>query len=267
MSIKNIWNIFEFNFKMRFKFVALWCVGILSIMFMYMILFPSVSNLVGFKMDIMPKGVLKLFGMDKSMMFNDFIQYFGMVYRIVLLAMVMFVTSFTAGLIYKEENTKAIEFLNALPVNRWEIYAAKGLLGLFSTLRLVAMAIVASLAAGFINGGESFVVGDLLKTALIMSFILVFYWAVALGASGVWAKSNPTAIANVVMGISYMLGYLGVLLNKSALINLSPFEVFTAQNALKFGTDVQIGLAIYSFIGVLAVLIGGFVYNRRDFKI
>ncbi|NMD38365.1 MAG: ABC transporter permease subunit [Christensenellaceae bacterium] len=267
MSIKNIGRIFAFDLKNKFKYICLWCVAAAAVMFLYMILFPSVSAMVGLKLNIVPKAMLKLFGMDENMMFNNFVQYFGMVYRIVIIALSMFASSFTAGLLYREESTKTIEFLNALPVSRSEIYFAKGLLGLFANLLLIFVAILFSALAGFINGGKTFVFESFIDMAVKMSFIPIFYWALAWGFAGITAKLNASSIVNTIMGIAYILGYIGVLLENKNFSYISPFELLSPQNVTNLNSSIIIGFLIYAAVGISCIFAGLAVYNKRDFEI
>jgi len=268
-DIKNVTKLTKFNIKNNKKQIIGWSIAIFSIMFLYMILFPSMKDIAEAEFNAMPEGLLELFGMDNLTSMNNFISYFGMIYNIILIAISIFAATFSANLLYKEEKTKTIEFLYSLKVSRVEIYVSKFVTAFLAVLAVVLSAAISTTICGFINGGETFVFMDFIQIVKISSFTAFFFMAISIALSGISAKVSMSAIGSGVVLVCYMLGFLANLLGTRAewLKYLSPFEIFSPQNALLFDQNIIASLMIYFSLFVLFIFVGGYVYRKRDFNI
>lgn len=268
-SIKSILRLTSFELRTNRKQIIGWFIAIFAIMFLYMILFPSVKDMAQIKMDSMPQGVLELFGMEDLTSMSNYISYFGMIFGIVLIAISFFSVTFSANLLGREEKTKTIEFLYSLEVSRTEIYMAKLFTAFVSNLLLICAVVIATTICGVISGGETFDLMNLFQIIKITSFTVFFFMSVGLFIAASSNKLGSPATGSMVVIASYLLGYLGTLLNESAawLKLLSPFEQFSPTKALAFKTDMLITLGIY-FILFIAFLVAGLImYRRRDFNV
>lgn len=267
-SIKNSLNVTLLDFKKSKKNIIGWSIGIFSIMFLYMILFPSMNEMAQAEMNSMPKELTKLMGMDSFSSLANFITYYGMIYNIILIAISIFAVTFSANLIMKEEKTQSIEFLYSMPVSRLEIYVSKVITSFLAVLLIVLCAIISSLLCGFINGGETFVLSDFILISKISSFTAFFFISISIFLSGASSKINGSIVGSFAVLLTYMFGYLGKLLNDNGkfLLKISPFEAFSPSNALNLQNETVLLLILYLSIMIILVIIGGLLYNKRDFK-
>jgi putative exporter of polyketide antibiotics len=268
-TIKNALRLASFDLKINRKQILGWFIAIFAIMFLYMILFPSVKDMAQIKMDSMPKGVLELFGMEDLTSMSNYISYFGMIYGIVLVAISFFSVTFSANLLGREEKTKTIEFLYSLEVSRTEIYIAKLFTAFVANILLVFAVAIAAFVCGIISGGETFDLIDLTQTIKITSFTVFFFMSVGLAIAASSNKFGSAATGSMVVIASYLLGYLGTLLQESAawLKRLSPFEQFSPDNALAFEHDMLVSLGIYLVLFIAFIVVGLLIYRRRDFNV
>ena len=268
-TLKNALRITAFDLKTNRKLIIGWFIAIFATMFLYMILFPSVKDMAQFKMEAMPSGILELFGMEDLTVMGNYVGYFGMVYGIVLIAICFFSVTFSAGILGKEEKTRTIEFLYSLTVSRSEIYIAKLFTAFVADLLLIVAVAVATYGCGVISGGATFAPLDLFQILKITSFTVFFFMGLGLMIAGVSNQWGTPATGSMVVIASYLLGYLGTLLNENAawLKRLSPFEQFSPANALSLGNDIRITLGVYFALWLIFIVVGLVIYRRRDFNV
>ncbi len=269
LDSKNVIKLTAFNIKTNRKQIIGWSIAIFSIMFLYMILFPSMKDLAQAKFDSMPEGMLELFGMDNLSSMNNFISYFGMIYNIIVVAISIFAATFSANLLYREEKNKTIEFLYSLKVSRAEIYVSKLITAFIAVLAVTMCAAVSTAICGFTVGGETYIFMDFVQIIKVSSFAAFFFMAVSIFLAGINGKLSTAAIGSGVVLVCYMTGFLGKLLEDKAvwLKYTSPFEIFSPANAVLFDTKVIVSLGIYMVLLVVLLIVGGLVYKKRDFNI
>lgn len=258
-----------FSMKLNRKQIIGWCISIFLIMFLYMILFPSVKDMAQVKIDAMPKELLAFAGMDKLSDMSNFITYFGMIFNMILVAISIFAASFGANLIAKEEKSKTIEFLYSLEISRNEVYVSKLIAGFFAILVVVCSGTISSAIAGAINGGETFVVVEFIQIVKVSGFIPFFFLAIAFMISGISTKIGGSMIASMMVLATYVFGFLSGLLGDKAewMKELSPFELFSPQNAIALESHTIYEIFIYFALSICFLVIGGIWYKRRDFNI
>ena len=256
-----------FSLKINKKKILYWALSIFVITFFYMILFPSMQDMAQMKLDSMPKGVLEFVGMDQMSELSNFISYAGVIYQLLIVVMAVFIASFAASLLAKEEKDNTIEYLYSLQVSRTEIYYSKVLTALVALYLFIIASAAAIFSCGYINGGETFIAMDamlIIKTASITPFIFL---AIGCLASGLNPNYASSAIGITVF--SYLFGYLSKIGPEATefLEYISPFELFNASNSLALSSDTMLWLSIYSVLSIAFIVLGGIVYNKRDFKI
>ncbi len=227
------------------------------------------QDVVSMKFEAMPQELLQFVGMDEVSELSNYNSYFGMIYTLVLIAVSIFAATFASGLILKEEKSKSIEFLNSLAISRVEIYVSKHLTYTIGVGIVLTLAVLSAIVCGYINGGETFVLMDILAAAKITSFTALFFGSISFMLVGVSPKIGTGAVGSGIVLISYMIGYLGELLGEQgeALLYLSPFITFSIQKVIAMKEDTVIALAIYLVIYVLAFFIGCRAYQKRDLQI
>lgn len=268
-SLKNVFKITRFDLRTSRKNLIGWIVALFAIMFLYMILFNSIQDIGRVEMEMMPMELLELMGMEHMSDMSSFVTYFGMIYGIMLIAISVFSSSYTAGLLYKEEKERTIEFLYSLEVSRSEIYISKALTGFIGTILVLISSIASTIICGYINGGETFHLGDTLKLGVLSGFIPIIFWAFGLLFASLTAKFRTSMAGSMLVFFTYILGYLSSLLGDKAteLAYISPFEMFRPRLMLDLGQREYISFLIYFLVIIACVICGRMIYNRRDFHV
>ena len=268
-SLRAALTLTGFDLKNNRRQIFGWSFAMFAIMFLYMILFPSMQDMVKLKLDMMPKELLQVFGMEEMTELSNFVNYFGMIFGIVLVAICIFAVTFSANLIYKEEKTKTIEFLYSLEVSRVDIFVSKLITSFVALLAVLLSVAVSTAICGAINGGKTFVMGDVMQIIKISGFSAFFFASAALLLAGVTAKIGVSTVGSMLVLVCYMLGYLSRLLSDKLgwLNNLSPFEVFSSEKALSLERNTMIVFAVYFALMLVFLIVGGIAYTRRDFNI
>lgn len=262
-------NIWSFQLKNNKRIIIGWTIAVAAIMFMYMILFPSIQDVATVEMQAMPKELLQLFSMDNFSDMSNFVTYFGMVLGIIEIAIAIFAGTFGAGLLYKEEKTGSIEFLSTLHFSRTEIYLGKVLAAITALLVLGLATCLSSLAAGLINGGDTFNAAKVLKILMVSEVISIFTMSVGFFLSGVSGRIPNSIAGSGPVLICYIIGYLGQLLSdKGKLLRyLSPFQCFNSHSALAMENSTVIQIILYLAISLALIIAGNIVYCKRDYHI
>ncbi len=263
----NILKLCKFNLFTNRKVIIGWSVAITALMTLYMILFPSIQDMAQLKMEAMPQELLQFVGMEDMSDMANYTTYYGMIYGIILIAVSIFSATFAAGLIVKEEKTKTIEFLNALAVSRGEIYISKYLTATIGVGIVLACAVISTIICGWINGGETFVLWNIITSSKTTSFTALFFGGIALCLAAVSPKLGSGAMVSIVVIISYMLGYLGELLGSNAeiLLYFSPFISFSVENSIEMSSKFFATLGVYLLLYIVAFISGYYSYQNRDF--
>lgn len=266
---RNIIKLFLFDFKNHRRVILGWCLAMVAIMFLYMGLYPSMKEMAQMEMEAMPEALLQFMGMDAMTDLNNYINYFGMMFSMVLIAISIFAVTFSGGLIYKEEKTKSIEFLSSLGVSRGEIYLSKVLVSIFGVFLVLLCTVLPAFFCGIFLGGESFNVKDFMFIVRGGIFSVYFFAAFSFFVAGATARISSGGISSMVILLSYLMGYLGVLLKGKAdwLKFISPLELFSPTNMLAVEAKTFVALGIY-WVLTMGCWIGGyFLYSRRDLRI
>ncbi len=269
MNMKNIMLLTAFQIKTNKKQIIGWTISIFAIMFLYMILFPSVQDMAQIKMDAMPEELMQFMGMDDFSDMSNYMTYFAMIYNMILIAISIFAAVLGAGVITKEEKSKTIEFLYAMEVSRVEIYISKFLTAYIGVMIVIMGAAISSIICGFINGGETFILMDMITMVKGSAIIPFVFLAVGTMIAGITTKVSGGSAGSVVVIVSYVLGFLSTMVSEelSWFKYLSPFEVLNPEVAVEMSTEVITAMCGYLIIMIVLVVIGGVIYNKRDFQI
>jgi len=266
-EIKNIVNITKFNLKVNFKSILGWSIAIFLITFLYMILFPSMKDLATMKMEAMPKEMLQFFGLDSLNNMNNYIHYFGMMFNMIIITISVYAVSLSSKLICGEEKTKSIEFLNSLNVNRNEIYISKLITAFISLIIVLLSAVIAGLICGLAVGGETFILMDFISIVKLGGISVFIFMSISFLLSGISSKMNVSMISSIIIFGTYLIGYLGVLLEKRWLVYFSPIETLNVNGALNMTSSTYVSIFVYFTIIILSILFGKYFYKKRDFNI
>lgn len=268
-ALKNIGRLTAFDIKNNKKAIIGWSVAIFLIMTMYMSLFESVQEMAQMKLEAMPKEFLSFVGMESFADMSNYTVYFGIIYNVLMIAVSIFAATFAAGTIYREEQRKTIEFLNALNVSRTEIYISKLLCSFLAVSLVLFLGGTAALVCGKAVGGETFNFAKILKTICISGLTAYVFMAFSVFAGGASSKVSAPAVGAGAVLVCYVIGYLGKLLEDKGewLRYFSPFEMFSPDNARALDDKTLIAIGIYFAVSVVFIVSGAAIYRKRDLHI
>lgn len=265
----NIMQLTVFQLKTNKKQIIGWSISIFAIMFLYMILFPSVQDMAQIKMEAMPEQLMQLMGMDDFSDMSNYMTYFGMIYNMILIAISIFATVLGAGVIAREEKNKTIEFLYSLEVSRVEIYISKFLTAYIGVIIVIVSAAVSSIMCGLINGGETFILMDIIQIVKCTGVTPFVFLSIGVMIAGITPKVSGASAGSVIVILSYVLGFLSTMVseNLSWFKYLSPFEVLSPEVVVDLTGEVMAAMCGYAVIMTIFAIIGGVIYRKRDFQI
>lgn len=262
-----IMKLLKFQLFRHRKQIILWSGVIGGVLFMYMILFPFVQEIGLAKIEALGEELLKMFGMDGFTEFTDFVMYYGVMLRMVSIAITIFAILFMSNAIFKEEREKTIELYANLAISRKELWLSKLLLGLINLLIVSFSGFIMVTLAGLINGGDTYVFIDTLKIYLLLTLIPLLFGLVSFSLASITTKVNTPALTTGGFLVLYFIGYIGNLLEDKGkiLTYFSPFEQLTPRHALAPTTELWIVLIVYTLIVGSAVILGLLKYQKRDY--
>lgn len=123
--MNNIKLLSLFQLKIKRRQIMVWTIVLAAIMFMYMILFPSLQDLASVKLDSLPKELLQLMGVEGFSDLSKYNSYFVMVYSIIIIAYTIYIANFSASIFQSDESDKSVEFIASQSVSRVEIFISK----------------------------------------------------------------------------------------------------------------------------------------------
>lgn len=265
----NIIQLTMFQLKTSKKLIISWAIAIFAFMFLYMILFPSVQDMAQVKMDAMPEEIMQFMGMDDFEDMGNYMTYFGVIYNMLLIAISIFGAVLGSGIIAKEEKHKTIEFLYSLEVSRVEIYISKFIAAYMGVVIVIISATVSTIICGVINGGDTFILIDVIQIVKCTSVTPFVFLALGTMIAGCTSKVSGGSAGSMVVILCYVLGFLSTMVSEelSWFKYLSPFEVLDPSVATELTGEVMVAMGGYCVVMMVFLVIGGVVYNKRDYQI
>lgn len=267
--MKNILTTIIFNTKVHKKVIIGWFLAIVSIMTLYMSLFPQVQEIAQAKIDAMPEEILDFIGLNSLKDMSNYVSYFGMVYKILTIIISIFATTYGANLISKEETNKTILFLSNLSITRKQIFISKLLTGILTIIIINIGLAISSLCCGLLIANDSFNAINIIKITLLSTYIPIIFMIIGIFIASIETKYNSAMISSLVIIISYFLGYLKSILDGKAdwLKYFSPFELFSPEIALNLDFNSLITSSIYLIFVIILIFLGSICYKKRDYAL
>ena len=266
MSMKSIGRLIGFGLKTNRKKILGWCIAVFLITLIYMTLFPYVKDMAQMKFDTMPKEVMQLMGIEDMSYIGDYSSYFGTIYNLLLIAISVFMATFSVGLIVNEERNKTIEFLYSLEISRSEIFISKLIVSFIALFFVELVVVIPAVACGIFMGGDGFELLGFLQAFKIASFTPFVFMSIGFLLGGISSK-NSGGISAMFVVVTYFIGYLSAILEDKAkwLAYFSPLQLFSSNNAMNPDNKLYIELGVYFAISIVCLVIGGLAYKKRDF--
>lgn len=264
--MKNIKTLFLFQLNTNKKSIAIWSIVLFGIMSMYMAFFSTMQEMAQVKFEMLPKEYLQLMGVEEISQMSNYVTFFGMIFNILVIVISIYAVTLGIHLIQKEEKNKTIEYLYSLAVTRKQIYCSKVLVALISIMIVVISTALAGMILGFIVGDETFVLLDVFSIMKVTGTIPFLFVALGLFLASTSAKYASTGLGCGIVMLTYMLGYLGKILEDKAefLKYFSPFELLSPTNAVELSKETYIAFGVIDLLILLFLVTSAFTYHRRD---
>lgn len=120
-------NIYIHEFKKSFKSLILWTFGIISIMLMFMFMFPSISSNASTMENVLnnfPDAIKKALGLT-TLNFSNILDFYGYLFTYILLTGSIYAMKSGIAPLSEEIRCKTADFLLVKPVSRTKIVTAK----------------------------------------------------------------------------------------------------------------------------------------------
>ena len=267
--MSNIRHLFLFQLKMKIKSISIWSLIMFGIMSMYMFFFSTMQEMAQVKFEMLPTEYLQLVGVSDMAQMSNYVNFFGMILNILVIIISIYAITTGFNLILKEEKDKTIEYLYSLSVTRKQIYISKLLIGFLSIFTAVFAASIAGILFGYIVGDNTFDLVKMFSIIKITGFVPFFFLSLGLFMSALSTKHSSASLGCGIVMISYMLGYLGKILEDKAdfLKYFSPFELLSPTNAESLSNETLIAFLIIIVISIILLILSSFTYKYRDYNL
>lgn len=270
-------NIFKFEFKKNIKSLIFWIIGASFIVILYMSLFPSmkdmgIQELMGAKMDSLPKAVLDAFNFSSATDFSNINDYLAYSMQYIAMACGIYGAILGINSIIEEESEGTIEFLYSKPVSRMKILWSKVLTRAVYFYLFVFIVGIVTIGISLLVKPNEIETIDLItniKTIFIgLSFLGYIFMAIGILISTILKKGKmATSIGVTLFFGTYILGIISKLKDDFSFVKyISPYEWVIPSNIIKDGFNGKLIL-----IGVLVIIISlitaTIIYNKKDMDI
>lgn len=269
-------NIIKVEFKSQFKGLMIWTSSVAAMFIMFIAFFPSMKNsqmqqLMGAKLDALPKAMLQAFNLNVLPNFADLLQYFAYCAQYLTMAGAIYASILGVSSLIKEESEGTIEFLYAKPVSRKTIVTSKllGNLALLLCFNIIIF-IVCAISCFFVAPkGYSFI-PNLLLIIISGLIIEIIYFSIGFAFSTLISSlRGASSCALGIFFITYILGiFSGVVEKLEFLKYLSPYKYMLPSEVIRKGYSLQsIYILLTILIIALSIAFTYFKYDRKDMKL
>ena len=112
--MKNIKKLFLFQLKTQIKTIAVWALACFGVMSLYMVFFSTMQEMAQAKFEMLPEEFLQFVGMSELSELGNYVNYFGMIYNLLLIVISVYAVTLGVGIIEKEEKSNTVEYLYSL---------------------------------------------------------------------------------------------------------------------------------------------------------
>ena len=254
---------------MYFKSILNWVLSIGSVIFMFMVFFPTFAADTAFMEQILahyPEELLKAFGMDTELSLSTVLGYFSFTFVFVQLLLAIQSANYGFHFLSVEERELTADFLMSKPVSRQKILVSKFLAAFTSlTITNTFVWILSFAAIELFNNGAQYDAGHLITLLLTNTLFQIFFLS--------FGNVISVSIQRIGSVLSYSLGFtFGLyLLNTFQSIlggelvgYLTPFYHFDPSYILKHNSLNWSYAFISISLSAAALGITYYRYLRRD---
>ena len=259
--------VYQFEFQRRLMSVFIWAGSLLSLLFVFMALFPSFSADIAAMnkvFDNFPPELKMAFGLNQLDL-ATLAGYFGFCFIFCQLCLAIQAANYGLGLVSIEEAELTADFLLTKPLQRATILSSKILAALSSLLLNDVIFWLGSIAAiELFKSSSSYDRGTIfMMLGSVVVFQLVFF-SIGLLISLLLRKVRTVTPWSLGLAFgTYVLSVFSGVFEDIKLEYLSPFKHFDPGKIIESGLDVKLVIIDIALI-VVAVGLSYWLYQRRD---
>lgn len=263
-------NIIWQELKANKKALFFWCLGILFMAVVGMTKYSASSQDAQAMTDIvreLPTSIQALFGLSQLDM-SKLADYYGILFPFNAIIAVLHAGLLGANTISKEERDKTSEFLYVKPISRSRVLSDK-LVAIFNQLIILnVVTIIGSFIGVAIFGGGQMITGEIFMFMAAMFGMQLFFAAIGFGLAAALKNTKlATSISAIIVIVTYLLSAIVSMAgdNLVFLDILTPFKYYDPYTML-YGDFNWLYVVVNAVVVIVAISIGYFCYNRRDFE-
>lgn len=260
-------SVYLYEFRRHMISVFIWAGSLLSLLFVFMALFPSFSaelTAMNQLLENFPPELKLVFGLERMDM-ATLEGYFGLCFIFCQLCLAIQATNYGLGLVSIEETELTADFLLTKPLERSTILSSKILAALSSLLLTDFIFWSASIAAiELFKNGQAYDRGTIfMMLGSVVVFQLVFF---SLGLLLSLLLRKVRTVTPWSLGLAfgtYVLSVFSGIFEDIKLEYLSPFKHFDPGKIIQSGLDTKLVLIDIAVI-MVAIGLSFWLYQRRD---
>jgi ABC-2 type transport system permease protein len=261
-------NIFNFEFRSKWRSAAIWSFSIALIIVVFLSLYPSFASEQALVLEMMrsfPKELLIAFGMA-DLDWSNVLGYFALAFVFIQVCLAIQAANYGFSLVSVEESELTADFLLTKPVTRPSILTAKLLAALAALVLTNALVwAVTFLAIDLFGGAEEYAAMPLILLLLSMFVFQLFFLTSGMCISLLVKRvRNVTPFSMALVFGLYVLNAFGGMIGEKGLEMLSPFKHFNPgaiiRNAAWDHALVLISVAVI----VIATAASYVLYTKRN---
>ena len=270
-------NVFKFEVKRNLKSCLLWSIICSVLILLFLSVFPSMKDsgmqdLVGTKLDALPTGMLKAFGLESMIDFTNILEYLAYCFQYIAMAACIYALILGVNSLLEEEASGTIEFLYAKNISRKEIVRDKVLSRSFLLLLFLLILGIFTIIFSIIFKTQSQDLGPMIigiiKMIVGVGVVSFIFLSLGIFLSTILKSSvNFTAISIGVFFTTYMIGIASKLREGLEFLQyLSPFDYAMTMDIVKKGFEPRYIVMGFMII-ILSFILSFIIYEKKDMKI
>lgn len=260
-------NIYLQELKMSLRSVLNWTLGMLAMVFFFMLMFPAVSKDAAAMEQIIskfPPELTRALGLT-TLDLSTVLGFYGFLFTYILLIGSVYAMKSGFSVLSEEIRSKATDFLVTKPVSRATIVTAKWMSVMTFILLQNIIFIIGSIVIVKVTADQSFHLGTFLLIDLSLLFVQLFFVALGMLLSVIIKKVK--SVLPITLGIVFgffVLQMLNQSLADEKLTYITPFAYFDFSKIITNINYDYIYLVVDLIIITICTVFTYIIYNKKD---
>lgn len=260
--------IYLHELRSRLRSVIIWSVAVVSIIFVFMSLFPGFAQQAALLQSIfakMPPALLDAFGMENANL-ATVLGFFSFIFAFVQLCLAIQAGNYGFGLVSIEETELTADFLLSKPVSRTQVMTSKLLAALTAlTLTNLVVWVLTFICLGVFNGGQAVNTSTVLLLLASIVIFQLFFLAVGLVISLLVKRVRSVTPYSLGLGFgTYVLSAFSAALAQVSLEYITPFKHFDPAYIVRHSAYDTPLVVVNVAVSVIALAASYWLYVRKD---